>query len=121
MTVESECEGHKHNDLVFGGYRNVMGPRKGLLVSRCGFIWLPKRLRFYCGIIGSKWLGAATGNRTSVQIKCPHIIDGLPINVTTEDEELGTDHGCGWALKTIGPRTIDYNVGPLSRYWSAKL
>ena len=33
--VESECEGHKHNDTVFGGYRNVTGPRKGLLVSGC--------------------------------------------------------------------------------------
>jgi hypothetical protein len=36
--VESECEGHKHNDAVFGGYRNMSNPRKGLLVSGCGFI-----------------------------------------------------------------------------------
>jgi hypothetical protein len=38
MRVESECEGHKHNDTVFGGYRNVTVPRKGLLVSGSGFI-----------------------------------------------------------------------------------
>jgi hypothetical protein len=36
--VESECDGHRHNDTVFGGYRNVTGPRKGLLISGCGFI-----------------------------------------------------------------------------------
>jgi hypothetical protein len=35
------------------------------------------------------------GKRTTVQIECPHIIGGLPANPTTEDEELGTDHGCG--------------------------
>jgi hypothetical protein len=78
-------------------------------------------LRFYCGSIGSKWLGTAIGKRTIVQIECPHIIDGLPGNLTTEDEELGTDHGCGMVQTTIGPRTIGHNAGPLSRYWSAKL
>jgi hypothetical protein len=99
----------------------VTGPGKGLLVSGYGFMWFPKRLRFYCGNIRSEWLGAAKDKRTTVQIKCPHIIEGLLINLTTEDEELGTDHGCGWIVTTIGPRTVDYNVGPLSRYWSAKL
>ena len=49
-----------------------------------------------------------------VQIECPHIIDGLPVNLTTEDEELGTDHGCGMVETAIGPRTIDRNTGPLS-------
>jgi len=68
-----------------------------------------------------KWLGAATGNHTRVQIECPHIIEGLPANPTTEDEELGTDYGCGMVVTTIVPRTIDDHAGPLSRYLSAKL
>jgi hypothetical protein len=59
--------------------------------------------------------------RTTVQIECPHIIDGLPANPTTEDEELGTDHCCGRVVAIIGPRTIEHNAGPLLRYWSAKL
>jgi hypothetical protein len=61
------------------------------------------------------------GKRTIVQIKCPHIIENIPADLTTKDEELGTDHGCGMVGTTIGPRTIDDNAGPLSRYWSAKL
>jgi hypothetical protein len=50
--------------------------------------------------IGSKWLRVAIGKRTNVhvqivQIKCPHIIESGPLAIpTTEDEELGTDHGC---------------------------
>jgi hypothetical protein len=34
--------------------------------------------------------------RTRVQVECPHIIQKLPVVLTTEDEELGTDHRCGW-------------------------
>jgi hypothetical protein len=99
----------------------VTGPRKGLLVSGCGFIRLPKRLRFYCRNIGSKWLGAAIGKRTTVQIECPHIIETISADPTTEDEELGTDHGCGIVTTTARSGTIDHYAGPLSRYWSAKL
>jgi hypothetical protein len=61
------------------------------------------------------------GKRTTVQIECPHIVDSLPANPTTEDEELGTDHGDGWVVTIIRPRTIEHNAGPLSRYWNAKL
>ena len=59
--VESECKGHKHNDTVFGGYRNVTGPRKRLVVSGCGFIWLPKTLQFYCEYIRSKLVRSTSG------------------------------------------------------------
>ena len=59
--------------------------------------------------------------RTTVQIECPHIIDDLPANMTTEDEELGTDYGCGLVATSGQSRTIDHNAGPHSRYWSAKL
>ena len=62
----------------------------------------------------SKWLGAAIGKLTTVQIESPHIVDDFPANPTTEDEELGTDHGCGWVVTIIGPRTIDHNARPLS-------
>jgi len=101
----------------------VTAPRKGLLVSGCGFIWLPKRLRCYCGNIGSKWLGAAIGKRTTVQIEGPHIIEPLPASLdpTTEDKELGSDHVCGIKATRAQSGTIDHNAGPLSRYWSAKL
>jgi hypothetical protein len=34
----NKFEGHKHNDPVFCGYRNVTDLRKGLLVSGCVFI-----------------------------------------------------------------------------------
>jgi hypothetical protein len=78
-------------------------------------------LRFYCGNIGSKWLGAAIGKRTTVQIECPHIIEELLAILTTEDEELGTDHGYGIVTTTAWSGTIDHYAGPLSRYWSAKL
>ena len=71
--------------------------------------------------IGSNWLGVATGERTIVQIECPHIIENLPTDLTTEDEELRTDHVCGMVVTAIGPRTIDHDAGPLSRYWSAKI
>ena len=73
--------------------------------------------------IGSKWLRESIGKRMTVQIECPHIIGSIPADSdpTTEDEELGTDHGRGIIAMTIGQRTIDHNAGPLSRYWSAKL
>ena len=68
-----------------------------------------------------KWPKAAKGKRTTVQIKCPHIIDGLPINLTTENDEFGTSHGCGWVVTSARSGTIDHDAGPLSRYWSTKL
>ena len=55
------------------------------------------------------------GNRTRVQVECPHIIQE-PIDPTTENEELGTDHRHGMAGMTDGPGTIDHYAGPLSRY-----
>jgi len=61
------------------------------------------------------------GQRTTIQIECPHIIGGLIANPTTEDEELGTDHGCGIGVMTPEPWSIDHDAGPLSRHWSAKL
>jgi hypothetical protein len=55
------------------------------------------------------------GHHTGVQIECPHIIQVLVI-LTTEDEELGTDHRHGRAVTTDGPGTIDHDAGPHSRY-----
>ena len=60
------------------------------------------------------------GKRTTVQIECPHIIGPLAANQTTEYEELGTDHRCGMEATTARPGIIDYNAGPLSRFWSTK-
>ena len=60
------------------------------------------------------------GKCTIVQIKRPHIIEQNPADPTTEDEELGTDHDRGMLVTVIGPRTIDHNAGPLSRYWSTR-
>ena len=60
------------------------------------------------------------GNRTRVHIECPYIIRKLPVDVTTEDEELGIDHRRGVVVASGGPRTIDQDAGPLSRYWSAR-
>jgi len=59
------------------------------------------------------------GNRTRVQIECPNIIKKLPMDATTEYEELGTNQRHGVAITSGGPRSIDRNAGPLSRYWSA--
>ena len=59
-------------------------------------------------------------NHTRVQIECPYIIKNLPAEVTTEDEELGTDHRRGVVVTPGGSRTIDHDAGPLSRYWSAR-
>jgi hypothetical protein len=58
-------------------------------------------------------------NRTGVQIKCPHIVQILPVVPTTEDEELGTDHRRGRVKTTDGTGTIDHDAGPHSRFWSA--
>jgi hypothetical protein len=71
--------------------------------------------------IGSEWLGATIGHRTTVQIECPHIIHGIPAIRTTKDEELGTDHVCSIVGTTARAGTIDQNAGPLSHSWSAKL
>jgi hypothetical protein len=56
------------------------------------------------------------GNRTRVQVECPRIIQVPTVGPTTEDEELGTDHRHGMADTTDGPRAIDHDAGPLSRY-----
>ena len=56
------------------------------------------------------------GHHTGVQIECPHIIQALLVGLTTEDEELETDHRHGMAETTDGPGTIDRDAGPLSRY-----
>jgi hypothetical protein len=60
------------------------------------------------------------GNRTRVQIECPHIVQKLLVDPTTEDEELGTDYRHGMAMTTFGTGTIDHDAGPLSRYWNAR-
>ena len=54
------------------------------------------------------------GERTSVQVKCPHIIQKLPVYLTTEDEELGSNHRHRMAVTTDGPGAIDRDAGPLS-------
>jgi hypothetical protein len=56
------------------------------------------------------------GKRTSVQVECPHIIQELPIDLTTKDKELGTDHRDRMAITTGGPGTINQDAGPLPRY-----
>jgi hypothetical protein len=60
------------------------------------------------------------GNRTSVQIERPHIIEGRPADLTAKDEELGTDQRHGMVATTAGPRTIGHDAGPLVRYWSTR-
>ena len=54
------------------------------------------------------------GERTSVQVKCPHIVQKLPVYLTTEDEELETDHRHRMAVTTDRPGAIDRDAGPLS-------
>jgi hypothetical protein len=54
------------------------------------------------------------GKRTRVQVERPHIIQELPVDLTTEDEELGTDHRHGMAVTTKRPGAIDHDAGPLS-------
>ena len=69
-----------------------------------------------------KWLREVMGKRTTIQIKCPHIIK-IPVSVTvpaTEDEELGTDQRRGVVATTAGLGTIDHDAGPLSRYWNGR-
>jgi hypothetical protein len=60
------------------------------------------------------------GKRTRVQIKCPHIIQNHAAGLTTEDEELGTDHRHGMVKPIDGTAntTFDRDAGPLSRFWS---
>jgi hypothetical protein len=60
------------------------------------------------------------GNRTRVQIECPHIIEKLPVGLTTKDKQLGTDHCHGVVVTTAGSRAIGHDAGPLSRYWSTR-
>lgn len=56
------------------------------------------------------------GQRTRVQIKCPHIIENLPADLTTADEELGTNHRHGMEVTTAGPGAIYHDAGPLLRH-----
>jgi hypothetical protein len=81
----------------------------------------PKQVAILLREYRSKWLGQVISKRTTVQIECPYIIDRLPADLTTEDEELGTNHGCGIVTMTARSGAIDHYAGPLSRYWSAKL
>ena len=53
------------------------------------------------------------GNRTRVQVECPHIIQAPIVGQTTKDEELGTDHRHGMVETTDGPGTIDQDSGPI--------
>jgi hypothetical protein len=54
------------------------------------------------------------GKRTRVQVECPHIIQKLPVHLTTKDEELGTYHRHGMPITTFGTGTIDPDAGPHS-------
>jgi hypothetical protein len=47
-------------------------------------------------------------------------MENLPADLTTADEELGTNHRQGMEVTTTGPGTIYYDAGPLLRHWSAK-
>ena len=70
----------------------------------------------------SKWLRAVIGtvSHTRVQIECPHIIEDLPADLTTADEELGTDHCHGMEVTTAGTGAINHDASPLLRYWSTR-
>ena len=61
------------------------------------------------------------GKRTRVQVECPQVIQELPVDLTTKDEELGTDHRHSMAVTTDGPGTIDHDTGPFSRHWRARM
>jgi hypothetical protein len=62
------------------------------------------------------------GNRTRVQIECPHVIevkeDILVDLPTTKDKELGSDYCHGMVVTAAGSGTTGHDAGPLSRYWS---
>jgi hypothetical protein len=60
------------------------------------------------------------GDRTGVQIDCPHIIQTLLVDLTTEEKELGTDHRHGMTITTFRAGTIGYDAGPHPRFWSAR-
>jgi len=51
-----------------------------------------------------KMARSSDGHRTSVQIECPHIIEGRPADLTTKDEELGTDQRHGMVATTAVSR-----------------
>jgi hypothetical protein len=74
----------------------------------------PKKVSILLRKYRSIWLGMTMGKRTRVQVEPPHIIQELPVDLTTEDEELGTDHRHGVAVTTNRPGTIDHDTGPLS-------
>ena len=60
------------------------------------------------------------GNRTRVQIECPHIIKHTPADLTTKDKELGADHCHGMVAPSAGSGAIGHDAGPLTRYWSTR-
>ena len=68
----------------------------------------------------SKWLTEVMDERTRVQVKCPHVVQEFPIDLTTKDEELGADHRHRMTITTDGPGPSDHNAGPLSRHWVAR-
>ena len=73
----------------------------------------PKKVVILLRSYQIKMSRGSNGNRTSVQIQRPHIIDGRLANLTTEDEELGTDQRHGMVAATAGSKTIDHDAGPL--------
>ena len=54
------------------------------------------------------------GERTSVQVKCPHVIQKLPVDLTTEDEKLRSNNRHRMAVTTDRPGTNDNDASPLS-------
>jgi hypothetical protein len=68
--------------------------------------------------IWSKYLREARGKRTTIQTQCPDIIKTSVAGPAAEDEELGleTDQRHGMVQSSAGPRTIDHDAGPFSRY-----
>ena len=52
--------------------------------------------------------------RTSVQVKCPHVIQKRPVGLTTEDEEFRSNHRHRMAVTTDGHGAIDRDASPLS-------
>jgi len=62
----------------------------------------------------------ARGKHTTIQIECPDIIESPPIDLATEDEEIGANQSHGMEVTTARPGTIDHDAGPLLRYWKVK-
>ena len=50
------------------------------------------------------------GKHTRVQTEHPHIIENLLADLTTEDEEHVTDHGCSMGETATRSGTINHNA-----------